>query len=111
MAAGGNLGSQNSFDDISQSDCTSIASWGQRLLNEANQSDQPIHVIPPDTLSTKAPYNEHVSSPAPDCPPPPLPFAPPMRAIPPPLPPRRFSPPVQMPPEVVTKTDIVTEVL
>lgn len=95
-------GSQSSFDDVS--DCTSVASWGRRLLNESS-GKAPLVISPIDSLSTRAlpPCAEADSprSPAPTQPPPPLPLSRPRGCpLPPPLPPRR-SPPLahEGPPE------------
>uniref|UniRef100_A0A1I7SFA5 WD repeat-containing protein 44 n=1 Tax=Bursaphelenchus xylophilus TaxID=6326 RepID=A0A1I7SFA5_BURXY len=86
-------GSQTSFDDISQSDCTSIASWGRKLLNETSATS-PVSVEPIDSISTRAPQiiEQYQSVPPPSHPPPPPPSVPfnshQNRPLPPPVPPR-----------------------
>jgi hypothetical protein len=83
-------GSQNSFDEISRSDCTSIASWGRNFLSET--SHPIVTACPVDTLSTRAqPPPELVKqhSIPPDQPPPLLPLERRnSRPLPPPLPKR-----------------------
>ncbi|KAI6244169.1 WD repeat-containing protein 44 [Aphelenchoides fujianensis] len=60
--SGGNFGgSQASVDDVSQSDCTSMSSWGRKLLLETG-NDLPPVACPADTLSTRASVSQWVES-------------------------------------------------
>lgn len=85
-------GSQNSFDEISRSDCTSIASWGRNFLTETSNGTQAIAVCPTDTISTRAEnINQNFKQPTtpPEQPPPLLPLdRRNSRPLPPPL--RKF---------------------
>ncbi|KAI6209392.1 Isocitrate dehydrogenase [NAD] subunit, mitochondrial [Aphelenchoides besseyi] len=93
---GGNFGgSEASVDDVSQSDCTSISSWGRRLLLETGND----LACPADTLSTRASVSQWVESvPGPSLTPSaelspstiPTSRAANNRPLPPPLPPRRI---------------------
>ncbi|CAD5228918.1 unnamed protein product [Bursaphelenchus okinawaensis] len=98
MASSNFGGSQTSFDNASQSDCTSIASWGCKLLNETALT-APVDVAPVDSISTRAPqtHEQYQWSPPPSHPPPPPPSLPTSghqgRPLPPPIPPRPSPPP------------------